>query len=67
MHEFRADRAAVEFSRRRGGRAFEDQFGMFNRRKETQRIEVRRKIAPAPVALKYALVLGASPLCCFPH
>ena len=40
---------------------------MFDRSKEAQRIEVRRKISPATVTLEYALVLGASPLYRFPH
>jgi hypothetical protein len=33
---------------------------MFDRLQETKRIEIRRKIAPASIALKYPLVLGAS-------
>ncbi len=59
VHEFGADRAAVEFSRSSGGFPVDDQFRMNDWRQEAERIQIRRKISPAPVALKYALVLGA--------
>ena len=59
VHEFGANRAAVEFSRRGGGFPIDDQFRMYDGRQEAERIQIRRKISPAPVAFKYALVLGA--------
>ena len=59
VHEFGANRPAVEFSRRRGGFPVDDQFRMNDWRQEAERIEIRRKISPAPVAFKHALVLGA--------
>ncbi len=58
VHEFGANRPAVELSSRGGGFPVDDQLRMNDWREEAERIQIRRKISPAPVALKYALVLG---------
>src|SRR4029077_8617072 len=62
VHEFRANRPAVELPRRGSGLTIDDQFRMYDWRQEAERIKIRREISQTPVALKYAPVGGV-----FPH